>query len=420
MDVIASLSPRAKELYHKMLRFVEDDCIPAERVYEEQLGTGAQRWTTQPAIMEQLKAKARSLGLWNLFLPRDYPEGAGLSNLEYAVLCEVTGRCPMIAPEATNCSAPDTGNMEVFAKYGTPAQKKRWLEPLLDGRIRSAFAMTEKNVASADATNIQTSIVRDGDEYVVNGHKWYISGVGHPHLDVYLVLGRSPAAAASGSGSVHKQHSIVIVPASTPGVRVVRPCHVFGYDDANHGHFELVFDNVRVPADNIVLGEGRGFEVIQGRLGPGRIHHCCRALGMAERAIDLMLVRAVERRTFGKALAEHGTVRKDIADSRMELDQARLLVWYAADQIDKHGAKKALKEIGMIKVVVPNTALRILDRAIQLYGAAGVSQDFVLPYFWAGLRTLRIADGPDEVHTQQIARLELRRVADLQKRKSRL
>ncbi|ORZ38034.1 acyl-CoA dehydrogenase-like protein [Catenaria anguillulae PL171] len=371
MNALANLSPRARELYDKLADF--NECIPAEKEYEAALGTGAQRWTTQPAIMEHLKSRAKALGLWNLFLPREHAEGAGLTNLEYACLAELTGRSPQIAPEATNCSAPDTGNMELLAKYGSPEQKERWLKPLLDGTMRSAFAMTEKNVASSDALNIETTIERVGDEYVVNGHKWYISGAGHPHFGVWIVLGKR--------------------------------------DDANHGHFEVKFTNVRVPAHSaLVLGEGRGFEVIQGRLGPGRVHHCCRSLGMAERALELGIVRVRDRgATFGQPLASHGVIRKYLADARMKLDQARLLVWYTADAIDRVGAKGALKEIAMIKVVVPNVACEVVDSMIQLFGAAGVSQDTVLPYFYAGLRTLRIADGPDEVHTQQIGRLELRR-----------
>ncbi|KAI9217737.1 acyl-CoA dehydrogenase/oxidase [Blastocladiella britannica] len=407
MDVLSNLSPRVRDLYAKMKDFVENDCIPAEAEYNLELGVGAQRWSAQPKTMERLKARARSLGLWNLFLPKSYPEGAGLTNLEYSVLAELTGRCPMLAPEATNCAAPDTGNMEVLAKYGNPAQKKRWLQPLLDGQIRSAFAMTERYVASSDALNIESTIVRDGDEYVINGHKWYISGAGHPHMKLWIFLGKS----TDPNRPKHQQHSIVLVPAGTPGIDVIRPLHVFGYDDAPEGHVEVIFKNVRVPArDALVLGEGRGFEVIQGRLGPGRIHHCCRALGMAERALDLGVVRIRDRgSTFGAPLAANGVVRQYFADSRMRLDQARLLVWYTADRIDNVGAKKALKEIAMIKVVVPNTALFVVDKMIQLFGATGVSQDTILPRFYAGLRTLRIADGPDEVHSNQIGRLELSR-----------
>ncbi|KAJ2788424.1 hypothetical protein H4R21_007007, partial [Coemansia helicoidea] len=315
----------------------------------------------------------------------------------------VMGRSPALAPEACNCSAPDTGNMEVFAKFGSDAQKKKWLAPLLDGTIRSAFAMTEPGVASSDATNICTRIERRGGGYVVNGRKWWISGAGNPRCAVFLAMGKTDPAAAK-----HRQQSIVVVPADAAGVTVVRPLTVFGYDDAPHGHCEVVFDNVWVPAENLVLGEGRGFEVIQGRLGPGRIHHCMRALGMAERAVDLMVERVQTRATFGRAIVEHGVVLDYIAKSRMELEAARLLVLRAADMIDRVGAKRALKEIAVAKVVVPNTALAILDRAIQLFGAGGVGPDTPLAEFWAGLRTLRIADGPDEVHTRQIAQLEIR------------
>ncbi|KAJ2765625.1 hypothetical protein IWQ57_004703, partial [Coemansia nantahalensis] len=319
MSVVV-LSPRAQRLYDALVAFVEDECIPAEAAYQREVGAGAQRWTAVPQTMERLKARARSLGLWNLFLTREYAEGAGLSNYEYAVLCEVMGRSPALAPEACNCSAPDTGNMEVFAKFGSDAQKKKWLAPLLDGTIRSAFAMTEPGVASSDATNICTRIERRGGGYVVNGRKWWISGAGNPRCAVFLAMGKTDPAAAK-----HRQQSIVVVPADAAGVTVVRPLTVFGYDDAPHGHCEVVFDNVWVPAENLVLGEGRGFEVIQGRLGPGRIHHCMRALGMAERAVDLMVERVQTRATFGRAIVEHGVVLDYIAKSRMELEAARLL-----------------------------------------------------------------------------------------------
>ncbi|KAJ2708388.1 hypothetical protein H4R19_004768 [Coemansia spiralis] len=400
---VVQLSPRVQQLHDALVRFVEDECIPAEAEYQREVGEGAQRWAAVPQTMERLKARAQSLGLWNLFLTKEYAEGAGLSNYEYAVLCEVMGRSPALAPEACNCSAPDTGNMEVFAKFGTPAQKKQWLAPLLDGTIRSAFAMTEPAVASSDATNICTRIEpRDGG-YVVNGRKWWISGAGNPRCAVFLTMGKSDLGATK-----HHQQSIVVVPRDAPGVTVVRPLTVFGYDDAPHGHCEVVFDNVWVPAENMVLGPGRGFEVIQGRLGPGRIHHCMRALGMAERAMDLMVERVQTRTTFGRKIVEHGVVLDYIAKSRMELEAARMLVLRAADMIDRVGAKRALKEIAMAKVVVPNAALGILDRAIQLFGAGGVGPDTPLADFWAGLRTLRIADGPDEVHTRQIAQLEIR------------
>ncbi|KAJ2161238.1 hypothetical protein GGF46_001666 [Coemansia sp. RSA 552] len=400
---VVQLSPRAQALYDSLTTFVQNECVPVEAEYRQELGEGAQRWKTVPQVMERLKARARELGLWNLFLPKEYAEGGGLSNYEYAVLCEVMGRSPAIAPEACNCSAPDTGNMEVFAKYGTPTQKERWLRPLLDGTIRSAFAMTEPAVASSDATNICTRIERSGNEYIVNGRKWWISGAGHPKCAVFLTMGKSDLSAAR-----HSQQSIIIVPADAPGVTVVRPLTVFGYDDAPHGHCEVVFDNVHVPAENLILGEGRGFEVIQGRLGPGRIHHCMRSLGMAERAMELMVDRVQSRATFGRKISEHGVVLDYIAKSRMELEAARMLVLRAADMIDKVGAKHALKEIAMAKVVVPSTVLQILDRAIQMFGAGGVGQDTPLADFWAGMRTLRIADGPDEVHTRQIAQLEIR------------
>ncbi|KAI9505220.1 hypothetical protein GGI25_002209 [Coemansia spiralis] len=402
---IVQLSPRVEELKRTLADFVEDECIPAEEECRKALGEGAQRWKAVPAVMEKLKVRARSLGLWNLFLTKEYKEGAGLTNYEYAVLCEIMGRSPSIAPEACNCSAPDTGNMEVFAKYGTEKQKEKWLKPLLAGEIRSAFAMTEPEVASSDATNICTRIERSGNGYKVNGRKWWISGAGHPKCAVFITMGKTDL-----STTKHQQQSIVVVPADTPGVTVVRPLTVFGYDDAPHGHCEVVFDNVWVPAENLILGEGRGFEVIQGRLGPGRIHHCMRSLGMAERALELMVERVQTRSTFGRKIVEHGVVLDYIAKSRMDLESARMLVLRAADMIDKIGTKNALKEIAMAKVVVPNVVLTILDRAIQMFGAGGVGQDTPLAEFWAGMRTLRIADGPDEVHTRQIAQLEIRQL----------
>ncbi|KAJ2726989.1 hypothetical protein GGI07_000106 [Coemansia sp. Benny D115] len=399
---VVELSPRAEELKRRLTEFVENECIPAEAEYHKALGTGTQRWKTVPAVMDRLKKRARELGLWNLFLTREYAEGAGLTNYEYAVLCEITGRSPAIAPEACNCSAPDTGNMEVLVKYGSAEQKKRWLEPLLAGEIRSAFAMTEPAVASSDATNICTRIEPSRGGYVVNGRKWWISGAGHPRCAVFLVMGKTDLSA-----SKYGQQSIVLVPADTPGVRVERPLTVFGYDDAPHGHCEVVFEDVWVPRENLILGEGRGFEVIQGRLGPGRIHHCMRSLGMGERGLELLVQRVQSRTTFGRKIAEHGVVLDYIARSRMELEGARLLVLRAADMIDKVGAKRARKEIAMAKVVVPSAVLRILDRAIQMHGAGGVGQDTPLADFWAGMRTLRIADGPDEVHTRQIAQMEI-------------
>ncbi|KAG0303097.1 hypothetical protein BGZ98_006990 [Dissophora globulifera] len=407
MTSIFEVSPRCKELQKKLIDFVENDCLPAEEIYESQVGTGANRWTTVPPIMEDLKAKAKSLGLWNLFLHKSYPEGPGLTNLEYATLCEITGRCPRVAPEALNCSAPDTGNMEVFAKYGTPEQKQKYLVPLMNGEIRSAFAMTEIAVSSSDATNIETRIERVGDNYIINGHKWWISGAGDPRCKVYLVMGKSDP----GNKSKYRQQSIVIVPADTPGIEVVRPMMVYGYDDAPEGHCEVKFTNVKVPVSNIVLGEGRGFEVIQGRLGPGRIHHCMRAIGMAERALDTMIARVTDpsRRTFGKVLASHGTVAADVGKMRIEINAGRLMVLAAADKIDKLDAKGALRDIAMAKVMVPQMLQRVIDLAIQAHGAAGLSQDFPLARFAAGARVLRIADGPDEVHVQQLAKFELLR-----------
>ncbi|KAJ3040547.1 Acyl-CoA dehydrogenase member 10 [Rhizophlyctis rosea] len=376
----------------------------------------ADRWKIVPPIIEELKSKAKFLGLWNLFLPSYYPEGPGLTNLEYATLCELMGRS-YLAPEATNCSAPDTGNMEVLAKYGTPSQKSRWLTPLLNGTIRSAFAMTEPSIASSDATNIETSIRRDGSHYIINGRKWWISGAGDPRCAVFLVMGKSDP----NNKEKHKQQSVVIVPADTPGIKIVRPMTVFGYDDAPHGHCEMVFENVRVPVENMVLLEGRGFEVVQGRLGPGRIHHCMRSIGMAERALQYHILRATDptRKTFNKLLAQHGTVAASIAESRIEIDQARLLVLRAAASIDRVGAKKAMNEIAMAKVVVPNVVCQVIDRAIQVYGAGGVGQDFPLAYMYAGMRTLRIADGPDEVHMMQIARRELGRAGSLREEENK-
>ncbi|CAG8684526.1 5118_t:CDS:2 [Racocetra fulgida] len=383
------ISPRAKELIKLVDDFVENDCIPAEEVYFKQLGKGEERFKYIPPIIEELKKKARSLGLWNLFLSKHYSEGAGLTNLEYALMAEIMGKSIRIAPEATNCSAPDTGNMEVFAKYGSPEQKEKWLKPLLNGEIRSAFAMTEKAVASSDATNIEASIKRVGNQYVINGHKWWISGAGDPRCALFLVMGKT-----NESAHKHKQHSLIIVPRNTPGITIVRALTVFGYDDAPEGHCEIIFKDVKVPVQNIILGEGRGFEIIQGRLGP-----------------DLMLMRVTDpsRRTFGKFLSEHETIIADIAQSRMLIDQARLLVLNAADMIDKVGAKSALKEIGMAKVIVPNMLLKVIDRSIQSYGAGGLCDDFPLAYIYSIGRTLKFADGPDEVHIQQIGKLELKR-----------
>ncbi|MDN4592481.1 acyl-CoA dehydrogenase [Polycladomyces subterraneus] len=392
-------SDRVKEYQERLLRFMEEVVYPAERIYVEQLRESPTRWVVPP-VMEEMKAKAKEAGLWNLFLPES-DKGAGLKNLEYAPLCEIMGRSP-IAPEVFNCSAPDTGNMEVLERYGTEEQKEKWLIPLLNGEIRSCFSMTEPDVASSDATNIQTTIRRDGDEYVINGRKWWSSGAGDPRCKVAIVMGKSNPDAPK-----HQQHSMIIVPLDTPGVRIERMLPVFGYDDAPHGHAEITYDNVRVPASNIIWGEGKGFAIAQGRLGPGRIHHCMRLIGAAERALELMVRRVKERVAFGKPLSEQGVIREWIADSRIEIEQARLLTLKAAYMMDTVGNKVAKKEIAMIKVVAPNMALKVIDRAIQAFGAAGVSEDFPLAFMWANARTLRLADGPDEVHRRAIARLEL-------------
>jgi acyl-CoA dehydrogenase len=392
-------STKVSDLQRRLSAFMDEHVYPNERTYHHQIADG-DRW--QPtAIVEELKPKARAAGLWNLFLPEsDY--GAGLTNVEYAPLCEIMGRVPGFGPEVFNCSAPDTGNMEVLVRYGSEAQRKRWLEPLLDGRIRSCFAMTEPDVASSDATNIKSRIERDGDYYVINGHKWWISGAGDPRCRIAIFMGKSDPAAER-----HRQQSMILVPMDTMGVTIRRCLPVFGYDDAPHGHAEITFEDVRVPASNMLLGEGRGFEIAQGRLGPGRIHHCMRLIGVAERALELMCRRVQKRVAFGRTLAEQGTIRADIADSRMEIEQARLLTMKAAHMMDTVGNKVARAEIAMIKVVVPRMTLRVLDRAIQAHGAAGVSDDFPLASAWAHSRTIRLADGPDEVHREAIAKLEL-------------
>jgi acyl-CoA dehydrogenase len=392
-----AFSEKTKEFERRLLAFMDEHIYPNEQRYSEEIGQNRWRPTL---IVEELKPRARAAGLWNLFLPDD-ENGAGLTNLEYAPLCEIMGRSPM-APEVFNCAAPDTGNMEVLARYGTPEQKERWLKPLLAGEIRSCFAMTEPSVASSDATNISAKIVREGNEYVVNGRKWWASGAGDPRCKIAIFMGKTDPNAP-----VHRQQSMILVPMDSRGVQIVRMLSVFGYDHAPHGHAEISFENVRVPAANLLLGEGRGFEIAQGRLGPGRIHHCMRCVGVAERALELMCKRVQLRVAFGKALAEQGTIRADIAKSRMEIDQARLLTLKAAHMMDTVGNKAARAEIAMIKVVAPNVTLRVLDRAIQAHGGAGVSGDTFLAGAWASVRTLRLADGPDEVHTESIAKWEL-------------
>jgi acyl-CoA dehydrogenase len=395
-------SARTKEYLVRLQAFMDAHVVPNESVYAQQVESATSRWTVPP-IMEELKAKARRDGLWNLFLPES-EYGPGLTNLEYAPLCELMGRSP-IAPEVFNCSFPDTGNMEVLVRYGTDAQKKQWLLPLLDGTIRSAFAMTEPGVASSDATNIEASIVRDGGEYVINGRKWWTSGIGDPRCTLLIFMGKTDP----GHADRHRQQSMILVPRDAPGITLVRMLHVFGYDDAPHGHGELTFDNVRVPAANLLLGEGRGFEIAQGRLGPGRIHHCMRQIGVAERALELMCRRARERVAFGKPLSENDVTQERIAQARIAIEQARLLVLHAAWMMDTAGNKAAQQAIAAIKVAVPAMTAQVLDWAIQLFGAAGVGQVFPLAYLAATARTMRILDGPDEVHRRHIARLELRK-----------
>jgi acyl-CoA dehydrogenase len=408
-------SPRTLELQAKLLKFMDEHIYPAEAKYGAEIAantTAGRRWTPLQTI-EALKPKARAIGLWNLFLPptaggegsahngRDF----GLSNSDYAPLAEIMGRVPWCS-EVFNCSAPDTGNMETIERYGKPEHKEQWLEPLLNGKIRSAFAMTEPAVASSDATNIASRIERQGDDYVINGRKWWISGAGDPRCQIYIFMGKTDPEAPR-----HSQQSMILVPANTPGIKVLRPLSVFGYDDAPHGHMEITFDNVRVPASNILLGEGRGFEIAQGRLGPGRIHHCMRLIGLAERALELMCKRASSRVAFGRTIAEQGVTRERIAEARCRIDMARLLTLKAAWIMDVAGNKTAKAEIAMIKVVAPSMALQVIDWAMQAHGGGGVCEDFPLAGFYAGARTLRFADGPDEVHRNAIAKLELGKYA---------
>ncbi|MEY3900547.1 MAG: hypothetical protein RI962_1702 [Pseudomonadota bacterium] len=397
-------SKRCEDLREKLLSFMDTHVYPNERRYKDEVDRNGRergnRWIPTE-VVEELKPVARAAGLWNLFLPKSSRAPEGLSNLDYAPLCEIMGRIPW-APEIFNCSAPDTGNMETIERYGSEQNKRDWLEPLLRGEIRSAFAMTEPDVASSDATNISTRIERDGDSYVINGRKWWISGAGDPRCKIFIVMGKTDPDAAR-----HSQQSMILVPADTPGLTILRPLPVFGYDDAPHGHCEIVFDNVRVPASNMLLGEGRGFEIAQGRLGPGRIHHCMRAIGTAERALELMCKRLDSRVAFGRKISEQGVWRERIAESRIMIDTARLLVLKAADMMDTVGNKVAKTEIAMIKVLAPNVAQQIIDWAIQAHGAGGVSDDFPLAQLWAHNRTLRLADGPDEVHRNAIAKLEL-------------
>ena len=395
-------SAKTKRYMEQLTGFMNQHVYPNEQTYYDQLNSQPNRWQV-PAVMEELKAKARERGLWNLFLP-DSEYGAGLTNVEYAPLCEIMGRSP-IAPEVFNCSAPDTGNMEVLVRYGTPEQKRQWLRPLLEGKIRSAFAMTEPKVASSDATNIEASIVRHGDQYVINGHKWWTSGIGDPRCKLLVFMGKTDPHHADK----YKQQSMILVPRDTPGIKVVRMLTVFGYDEAPHGHGEVTFTNVRVPASNMLLGEGRGFEIAQGRLGPGRIHHCMRQIGAAERALELMCRRSATRVAFGERLADNDITLERIAQCRIEIDQARLLVLHAAWMMDTVGNKAARQAIAECKVAALNTTLGVIERAMQLHGGGGVSQEWPLAAMWANSRSLRFADGPDEVHRRQIGRLELRK-----------
>ncbi|MEK5064504.1 acyl-CoA dehydrogenase family protein [Cytobacillus sp. FSL R5-0596] len=394
-------SVKVRQLEARLTEFMEEFIYPNESVYKEQIGK-SDRFSKVPPIMEELKEKAKEKGLWNLFLPES-EYGGGLTNLEYAPLCEIMGRSSM-APEVFNCAAPDTGNMEVLVRYGTENQKQQWLQPLLRGEIRSCFSMTEPEVASSDATNIQSSIVRDGEEYIINGTKWWSSGAGDPRCKIAIVMGKNDPSAPK-----HEQQSMILVPLDTPGVTIKRVLPVFGYDHAPHGHAEIEYKNVRVPAANMLLGEGKGFAIAQGRLGPGRIHHCMRTIGAAERALEELCKRVQDRVAFGKKLSDQGVIQEWIAEARIDIEQARLLTLKAAFMMDTVGNKEAKAEIAMIKVVAPNIALKIIDRAIQAFGAAGVSEDYTLAAAWANIRTLRLADGPDEVHKRAIARYELKK-----------
>jgi acyl-CoA dehydrogenase len=398
-------SPKTLALLARLNAFMDEHVYPNEENYYREVASG-DRWS-HVALLDDLCAKARAAGLWNLFLPPSRNgasgHGAGLTNVEYAPLCEAMGRVHW-SSQVFNCSAPDTGNMETLERFGTDEHKKRWLEPLLEGSIRSAFAMTEPAVASSDATNIESSIVRDADDYVINGRKWWISGAGEDRCKIFIFMGKTDPSAPK-----HKQQSMVLVPRDTPGITILRPMSVFGYDDAPHGHMEIVFDNVRVPVSNVLLGEGRGFEIAQARLGPGRIHHCMRLIGLAERALEWMCRRVKTRTAFGKRLSEQGVIMERIAESRILIDQARLLTLRAAHSMDTVGNKVAKAEIAMIKVAAPNMACQVIDWAIQAHGAAGISQDFLLAHYYAHARKLRFADGPDEVHREQVAKLELKK-----------
>jgi acyl-CoA dehydrogenase len=396
-----SLSPKVQMYVEKLEKFMDEWVYPNEYELEQALQENSHNWTIHPLI-EELKEKAKEQGLWNLFIPDD-EYGKGLTNLEYAPLCEVMGRST-VAPEIFNCNAPDTGNMEVLIKYGTEEQKEKWLKPLLTGDIRSCFTMTEPDVASSDATNVEASIKREGDFYLLNGHKWFATGAGDPRCKFAIFMGKS-----NPNAPVHEQQSMVIVPMDAEGITIKRMLPVFGYDHAPHGHAEIVFENVKVPVQNIIWGEGKGFAIAQGRLGPGRIHHCMRLIGSAERALELMCERVLNRVAFNKTLSEQGVIQNWIAESRIEIEQARLLTYKAAYMMDRYGNKEAKTEIAMIKAVAPQVALKVIDRAIQCFGAMGVTNDIPLALFWANARTLRIADGPDEVHKKQIAKLEIKK-----------